>query len=160
MKKKCWLWHKDRVGRQGGLTKKQEKCRKTSYLVIMQSVGLNSYPQSRWQPNEWCQCKSWAAATGALMMIASIWDLFSEVTNTSHTIPSPNLCSSHMRNPTTDIYWSGALAVFQIVRITRVAKYNKRHSQIWFMLSAQGGRREIRQEEIVTREWPQENQTH
>lgn len=147
----------------GGLQKKKKKQKKhwkISSLVITQSVGLNFYPQSTWQPTEWCQCKSWGAAKAALMMIASIWDLFSEVTNTSTHYTFTKLVSSHLRNPTTDIYWSGALAGLQIVRIASVAKYNKRHSHIWFMSSAQGGRREIRQAEIVTSEWPQENQPH
>lgn len=101
-------------------------------------------------------CKVLAAAKGALMMIASIWDLFSEVTNASIHHIYTKLCSSHLGNPTTDIYWSGALAVLQSVRITTVTKYNKRRSRPWFMSSAQGGRREIRQEEIVTRVWPQQ----
>lgn len=98
---------------------------------------------------------SWAAAKRVLMMIASIWDLFHWGDKYLHT---PYLHKT-WRNPTADIYWSGALAVWQSVRITTVTKYNKRCSQAWFMSSAQGGRREIRQAEIVTRVWPHRNQS-
>lgn len=87
------------------------------------------------------------------MMIASIWDLFHWGDKYLHT---PYLHKT-WRKPTADIYWSGALAVWQSVRITTVTKYNKRCSQAWFMSSARGGRREIRQAEIVTRVWPHRN---
>lgn len=88
-------------------------------------------------------------------MIASIWDLFHWGDKYLHT----TYLHKTWRNPTADIYWSGALAVWQSVRITTVTKYNKRCSQAWFMSSAQGGRREIRQAEIVTRVWPHRNQS-
>lgn len=81
-KKKLWLWHKDRVGVRR-LTKKQEKHRQTSWLVITQTVVtlLTLILRQDGSQTEWC--KSWTAATGALMMIASMWDLLSEVTNAS-----------------------------------------------------------------------------
>lgn len=88
-------------------------------------------------------------------MIASIWDLFHWGDKYLHT----TYLHKTWRNPTADIYWSGALTVWQSVRITTVTKYNKRCSQAWFMSSAQGGRREIRQAEIVTRVWPHRNQS-
>lgn len=104
------LWPPERVGPSGGLMKNLEKYPCESW-ERKATVHIDLYSQSRTQPVAWRKtCKS--AACGALMMMASTWDLFPlRWQIPPHTEPSQKLCSSHSRNPTTDIYWSGALAV-------------------------------------------------
>lgn len=80
------------------------------------------------------------------------------MTNTSPHLTFTQVGSPHSGNSATDIYWLGARAALLSVRITTISKYNKCLSQAWFMSSGQDGRKENRQEEIVRRAWPHQNQ--
>lgn len=160
MKKKCWLWHKNGAWCQGAWAKKAGEIKKNiivshyagCWARLLSSVEMAANSMMSMQK---LRCCYRSANDDSFNMRPSVWgDKY------LHTAYLRQTCvlSTLETQPLTFIGQAGCVTDRE--NNSGVAKYNKRHSQIWFMFSAQGGRREIRQEEIVTREWPRESRTH